>query len=119
MVVPLPAQKAEPLILFKFGELCESKEPQNAAWVVSRSRGSKTGTLGDQLDQMGFNGMVGSDCYNIINTMNEGAQKKFLDEIRRPLEQQGYHIQRTLGKGAFGEVFMASSGTHSIYARKP
>lgn len=43
----------------------------------------------------------------IIGGMNEGLQKKFQEEIRRPLEQQGYIIQRTLGKGAFGEVFQA------------
>lgn len=34
--------------------------------------------------------------------MNEGAQRKFIDEIRRPLEQEGFFIQKTLGKGAFG-----------------
>lgn len=47
----------------------------------------------------------------IIGSMNEVTQKKFIDEIRKPLEQQGYFIQKTLGKGAFGEVFLAVKST--------
>lgn len=43
--------------------------------------------------------------------MAEIGSKKFTDEIRRPLEAEGYEVIKALGKGAFGEVFLATKCT--------
>jgi serine/threonine protein kinase len=42
--------------------------------------------------------------------MADVGSKKFVEEIKKPLEADGYEVQKALGKGAFGEVFLASKG---------
>lgn len=34
--------------------------------------------------------------------MTELTAKKFAEEIKKPLEGEGYEVQKALGKGAFG-----------------
>jgi hypothetical protein len=44
------------------------------------------------------------------------GSKKFVEEIKKPLEDDGYEVQKALGKGAFGEVFLACKGIIQYYA---
>jgi serine/threonine protein kinase len=40
--------------------------------------------------------------------------KKFSADIRVPLEAEGFEISKGLGKGAFGEVFLATKKGESF-----
>lgn len=35
-------------------------------------------------------------------------KKKFSEEVKIPLMEEGYEVSKGLGKGAFGEVFLAT-----------
>lgn len=40
-------------------------------------------------------------------------EKKKFEDIRKPLEEHGYEIVKSIGKGAFGEVVLALNSTPS------
>ena len=45
--------------------------------------------------------------------ISETAAKTF-DEVKTLLEKDGYAIKKSLGKGAFGEVFMVERGSSRV-----
>lgn len=37
------------------------------------------------------------------------SEKKKFEDIRKPLEEKGYDVMKSIGKGAFGEVILAKN----------
>ena len=46
------------------------------------------------------------------------TEKKKFDDIRKPLENNGYDIVKMIGKGAFGEVILVRDSTCMEMLRK-